>query len=59
MKEACKREKGEKMNGKIIVLIIALIYFISPVDLAPGILIDDFIALFIALTPFFKKTSEA
>ncbi len=47
------------MNGKVVALIIAVIYFISPVDLAPGILIDDFIALFIALTPFFKKTSEA
>ncbi len=49
------------MNGKVkvIVLIIAVIYFVSPIDFAPGILIDDFIALAIALTPFFKKTSEA
>ena len=47
------------MNSKAIVLIIAVIYFISPVDLAPGILIDDFSALFIALATFFKTTSEA
>lgn len=32
------------MNGKLMALIIAVNYFISPVDLAPGILIDDFIA---------------
>ena len=46
------------MNSKAIVLIIAMIYFISPVDLAPSILIDDFIAMFIALAPFFKTASE-
>ena len=51
--------KGVKIAVAVIVLIIAVIYFISPVDLAPGILIDDFIALFIALAPFFKTTSEA
>ena len=40
---------------KRIILIIAIIYFLSPVDLMPGILIDDFIALGIALAPFLKK----
>lgn len=47
------------MNNRVIILIIAVIYLFSPVDLAPGILIDDFIALFIALTPFFKQTSKS
>jgi len=35
-------------SGKAILLILAIVYFISPVDLAPGLLIDDFVALAIA-----------
>ncbi len=46
-------------SGKAILLILAIVYFISPVDLAPGLLIDDYVALAIALAPFFKQTSEA
>ena len=44
--------------GKVILLVIAIIYFISPVDIAPGLLIDDFIALGMALIPFFKTAEE-
>ncbi len=40
---------------KRIILIIAIIYFVSPIDLMPGILIDDFVALGIALAPFFNN----
>ncbi len=39
--------------NKTIILIIAMIYVLSPVDLMPGILIDDAIALGIARLPFF------
>ena len=41
-------------SWKWIILVIAAVYFISPIDLAPGVLVDDFIALAIALSPFFS-----
>ena len=40
---------------KDIVLIIAIIYFLSPIDLAPGVLVDDLAALGAALLPFLKR----
>ena len=45
-------------SWKVILLVIAIIYFVSPVDIAPGLLIDDFIALGMALIPFFKTVEE-
>ncbi len=39
---------------KTVFLVIAIIYFFSPVDLAPGILIDDVAVLGAALMPFFR-----
>lgn len=32
---------------KILIIVIAVIYFISPVDLLPGILVDDLIVIII------------
>jgi len=46
---------NEAISWKGIVLIAAIIYFVSPVDLAPGILVDDLVVLGSALVPFFKK----
>lgn len=46
-------------TGKGILLLIAIVYFVSPVDLMPGILVDDIVALALALTPFFSTNSEA
>ena len=40
---------------KNIVLIVAIIYFLSPIVLAPGILVDDLAALEAALWPFVKR----
>lgn len=40
---------------KDIVLIAAIIYFISPIDLVPGLLADDLAALGAALWPFIKR----
>lgn len=40
---------------KDIVLIAAIIYFISPIDLVPGVLADDLAALGAALWPFIKR----
>ena len=57
-----EKKKGEpKMNEswKKILLVLAIVYFVSPVDLAPGLLMDDFIALAVALGPFFAAKSEA
>ncbi len=46
----------ESFSWKSIILIAAIIYFVSPVDLAPGILVDDLVVLGTALVPFFKRT---
>ena len=40
---------------KDILLIIAIIYFLSPVDFIPGVLADDIAALGAALLPFLKR----
>lgn len=40
---------------KDIVLIIAIIYFLSPVDFVPGVIADDIAALGAALLPFLKR----
>ena len=48
---------NEGIPWKSIVLIVAIIYFLSPVDVAPGILVDDLVLLGTALVPFLKKTS--
>ena len=40
---------------KDIILIVAIIYFLSPIDLMPGVLADDFSVLGVALLPFLKR----
>ena len=44
-------------SWKVIFLVVAIIYFISPVDFVPG-QIDDIIALGMALVPFFMAVEE-
>ena len=44
---------------QIALLILAVVYFVSPVDLAPGILIDDFAVLAVALAPVLKGSSRS
>ena len=48
-----------KDSMKIALLVLAVIYFVSPIDLAPGIVVDDIVVLAAALSPFFKKNAEA
>ncbi len=45
----------EIASWKKIVLIAAIIYIISPVDLAPGILLDDLVVLCTALVSIVGK----
>ena len=40
---------------KDIILIVAIIYFISPIDLVPGVIVDDLAALGGALWPFVRR----
>ena len=40
---------------KDIVLIVAIIYFLSPIDLVPGVIADDLAVLGAALLPFLKR----
>ncbi len=40
---------------KDILLIVAIIYFLSPIDFVPGVLADDFAALGAALLPAIKR----
>ena len=40
---------------KDILLIVAIIYFLSPIDFVPGVLADDFAALGAALLPVLKR----
>ena len=42
---------------KDILLIIAVIYFLSPIDFIPGMLTDDFAALGAALLPYLKRAT--
>ena len=46
---------NETKSLKVVLLIVAIIYLISPVDLASGLLIDDFAVLGAALMPFFRR----
>ena len=53
------RKKQQAMNRnspwKDILLIIAIIYCLSPIDFVPGVLADDLAALGAALLPFLKR----
>ena len=46
---------NKNVPWKDIVLIVAIIYFISPVDLVPGVLTDHLAALVAALLPYLKR----
>ena len=45
----------KQISWKNIILIVAIIYFLSPVDIAPGLLVDDLVVLGTALAPFIGK----
>ena len=47
----------ESVSWKSIFLIAAIVYLVSPVDLASGIPVDDLVVLGTALVPFFKRTA--
>ena len=47
---------NETINWKLIILIVAVIYLISPIDLMSFNGLDDLVVLGTALIPFFKKT---
>ena len=53
------RKEQQAMNRNVpwkdILLIIAIIYFLSPIDFVPGVLADDIAALGAALLPFLKR----
>ena len=40
---------------KDILLIIAIIYYLSPIDFVPGVLADELVALGAALIPVLKR----
>ena len=42
---------------KDVLLIVAIISFLSPLDLVPGVLADDLAALGAALVPFLKRAT--
>jgi uncharacterized membrane protein YkvA (DUF1232 family) len=46
---------NQNVPWKDILLIIAIIYFLSPIDFIPGVLMDDLAALGSALLPFLKR----
>lgn len=46
---------NKNVPWKDIVLILAIIYFVSPIDLVPGVAADDLAALGAALLPFLKR----
>ena len=46
---------NKNVPWKDIVLILAIIYFVSPFDLVPGVVADDLTALGVALLPFLKR----
>ena len=46
---------NKDMPWKKIFLIIAIVYFVSPIDFIPGVLADDVVALGVALLPFLKR----
>lgn len=41
---------------KDILLIIAIIYFLSPLDFVPGVIADDLAALGAAVFPFLRRS---
>ena len=45
----------KNVSWKDIILIVAIIYFLSPIDFVPGVLTDDVAALGAALLPFLKR----
>ena len=53
------RKEPQAMNRNVpwkdILLIIAIIYFLSPIDFVPGVLADDIAALGAALIPVLKR----
>ena len=53
------RKEQQAMNRNVpwkdILLIIAIIYYLSPIDFVPGVLVDDLAALGAALMPFLKR----
>ena len=53
------RKEQQAMNRNVpwkdILLIIAIIYYLSPIDFVPGVLADDLAALGAALLPFLKR----
>ena len=58
-KHSSHKKEIEAMNQNVpwkdILLIIAIIYFLSPIDFIPGVLMDDLVALGSALLPFLKR----
>ncbi len=46
---------NKNVPWKDIVLIAAIIYFVSPIDFVPGVITDDLAALGAALLPFLKR----
>ena len=53
------RKEQQAMNRNVpwkdIILIVAIIYFVSPIDFVPGVITDDLAALGAALLPFLKR----
>ena len=46
---------NKNVSWKDIVLILAIVYIVSPIDLAPGVVADDLAAHGAALLPFLKR----
>ena len=46
---------NKNVPWKDIVLILAIVYIVSPIDLVPGVVADDLAALGAALLPFLKR----
>ena len=46
------------ISMKHVFLALAVIYLVNPFDLAPGILVDDLVALGMALAPFIKQPAK-
>ena len=46
---------NKNVSWKDIVLVLAIVYIVSPIDLVPGVVADDLAALGAALLPFLKR----
>ena len=46
---------NKNVSWKDIVLSLAIVYIVSPIDLVPGVVADDLAALGAALLPFLKR----